>query len=154
MKFLAAQGYRVTGVDRSPVALASAANFGETLLSDLENDPWPLWQGTQLRQFDAVIVFNYLWRPLLPLIGQSLAAQALLIYETFAQGNEALGKPSNPDFLLKPGELLGTFGKLHIIAFEQGFLGNPARQVQRIVAAQAEADLPTAGPVALRRFAL
>ncbi len=152
MKFLAAQGYRVTGVDRSPAALASAANFGETLLSDLENDPWPLLQGTQLRQFDAVIVFNYLWRPLLPLIGQSLAPQAVLIYETFAQGNEALGKPSKPEFLLKPAELLGTFGKLHIIAFEQGFLGSPARLVQRIVAAQA--DLPTAGPVALRRFAL
>lgn len=152
MKFLVEQGHPVTGVDRSPVALESAARFGEALLADLENDPWPLMNGTQLRQFDAVIVFNYLWRPLFPLIGQSLAPGAVLIYETFAQGHETLGKPSHPDFLLKPAELLGNFGKLHIIAFEQGFLGDPPRLVQRIVAVRVNSL--ASGDAALRRFAL
>jgi SAM-dependent methyltransferase len=152
MKFLAEQGHPVTGVDRSRVAIESAARFGEALTADLENDPWPLMNGTQLRQFDAVIVFNYLWRPLLALIGQSLAPGGVLIYETFAQGNETLGKPSRPDFLLQPNELLGAFGKLHLIAFEQGFLGNPPRLVQRIVVARTDLLDKSSSPP--RRFAL
>ena len=152
MKWLAEKGHPVTGVDRSPVAIESAAGFGQTLLADIENDPWPLMNGIQARQFDAVIVTNYLWRALFPLIAQSVAPGGVLIYETFAQGNKTLGKPSRADFLLQPAELLSAFDNLHIIAFEQGFLDKPPRLVQRIVAARP--DLPDNSNSPLRRFAL
>jgi SAM-dependent methyltransferase len=152
MKWLAEKGHPVTGVDRSPVAIESAARFGESLLADIENDAWPLMNGTQARQFDAVIVTNYLWRALFPVIAQSVAPGGVLIYETFAQGNETLGKPSRADFLLQPAELLAAFNNLHIIAFEQGFLDNPPRLVQRIVAARP--DLLDQSDSRLRRFAL
>lgn len=152
MKYLAAQGHRVTGVDRSPGAISSATRFGEALLADLENDPWPLMDGTQVRQFDAVIVTNYLWRALFPLIVQSVAPGGILLYETFGQGNEMLGRPSHPDFLLKPAELLDAFYQLHIVAFEQGFLRNPPRLVQRIVAARP--DSGDRRDSVLSRFAL
>jgi SAM-dependent methyltransferase len=136
MKWFAEKGHVVTGVDRSPEAILAAASFGEAVLADIENGPWPLADGTQLRQFDAVIVTNYLWRPLFPLITRSVAPGGLLIYETFATGNATVGKPSNPDFLLQPGELLSACESLHIVAFEEGFLENPARFVQRIAAAR------------------
>ena len=97
-----------------------------------------------LQLFNAVVVTNYLWRPLLDVIRQSLAPGGILLYETFAQGNETVGKPSRPDFLLRPGELLQAFGGLRIIAFEDGFLAEPARFVQRLVAVapMAAPDLP------------
>lgn len=152
MQWFAEQGHRVTGLDRSPEALANAARFGEVVLADIENAPWPLMHGTQTRQFDAVVIANYLWRPLFPLMADSLAPGGVLIYETFAQGNETVGKPSNPDFLLQPGELLSAFKGLRIVAFEEGFLENPPRFIQRLVAArpgwQAEID------PAPRRYAL
>lgn len=134
MKWFAEQGYTVTGVDRSPEAIQAAASFGEAVLADIENAPWPLRNGAQARQFEAVIVTHYLWRPLFPLIAQSVAPGGLLIYETFAKGNETVGKPSRPDFLLRPAELLRTFENIHIVAFEEGFLENPPRFVQRIAA--------------------
>lgn len=136
MKWFSEKGHAVTGVDRSLEAIQAAASFGEAVLADIENNPWPLMKGTQPRQFEAVVVTNYLWRPLFPVIAQSVAPGGLLIYETFGQGNETVGKPSNPDFLLRPAELLSAFENLHIIAFEEGFLDNPARFVQRIVAAR------------------
>ena len=79
---------------------------------------------------------NYLWRALLPTLAQSLAEGGVLIYETFAQGNETVGKPSRPDFLLKPGELLNfcTEHKLRVIAYEDGFSEQPKRFMQRVVA--------------------
>lgn len=136
MKWFAEQGHAVLGIDRSPEAIQAAAAFGEAVLADIENGPWPLMNGNQPRQFAAVIVTNYLWRPLFPVIAQSVATGGLLIYETFSQGNETVGKPSRPDFILRPGELLRTFESMRIVAFEDGFLENPPRFVQRIAAVQ------------------
>jgi SAM-dependent methyltransferase len=136
MKWFAEQGHTVVGVDRSSEAIDAAADYGEAVLADIENGPWPLMSGDQVRQFDAVIVTNYLWRPLFPVIAQSVAPGGLLVYETFSKGNETVGKPSRPDFLLRPAELLHTFENMHIIAFEEGFLEHPPRFVQRIAALQ------------------
>ncbi|MFO0144014.1 MAG: class I SAM-dependent methyltransferase [Betaproteobacteria bacterium] len=99
--------------------------------ADIEGAPWP-YAG---RQFDAIVVTNYLHRPLWPGLLAALAPGGLLIYETFAQGNEAFGKPSNPDFLLAPGELLQVCATLHVLGFEDGVVNvpKPAR-VQRICA--------------------
>ncbi len=138
MHWFAQQGHPVTGIDRSPEAIQAASQFGEAVLADIENQPWPLISAGQVRQFTAVIVTNYLWRPLFPVIANSVAPGGLLVYETFAQGNETVGKPSRPDFLLQPGELLNAFGDLKIIAFEEGFLENPDRFVQRIAAIRPE----------------
>jgi hypothetical protein len=81
-----------------------------------------------------VIVTNYLWRPLLGTIVHSVADGGVLVYETFAVGNEAFGKPSNPQFLLRPGELLQACAALHTVAYEDGLLDGPKRRVQRIAA--------------------
>ena len=133
MRFLASLGHRLTGIDRDPEAITTVASLGEAVQADIENGPWPLPE----RTFDAVIVTNYLWRPLMPHILASLAPEGVLIYETFAAGNESVGKPSRPDFLLKPGELLSLCQGLHIVAYEDGFLDSPERFVQRIVAVKA-----------------
>ena len=130
MRFLQAQGFQCLGLDRDAAALESAKLFGDVLHADVENNAWPL----NGEQFDAVVVTNYLWRPLWSNILQCLKPDGVLIYETFAAGNETVGKPSNPDFLLNPGELLGVCKGLRVVAFEDGFLTNPARFVQRIVA--------------------
>ena len=129
-RYLQAQGQRVTGVDRDGAALQAlqADTAGEWLLADIENGPWPL----DGRAFDAVVVTNYLWRPLWPHILGSVAPGGLLLYETFAQGNEAYGKPSRPDFLLRPGELLQVCADWSVIAYEEGGLQAPDRVVQRI----------------------
>lgn len=134
LRYLADQGFDVTGVDRSEEALQSASRFGHTVQSDIENTPWPLCHGPAMQTFDAVIVTHYLWRPLFAVLEQSLATEGVLIYETFSQGNETVGKPSRPDFLLRPGELLTAFKSLHIVAYEEGFLTLPDRFVQRVVA--------------------
>jgi SAM-dependent methyltransferase len=129
LRWLAGQGLRVTGVDRDAAALAALEGVGELIVADIEHGPWPLAG----RRFDAVVVTNYLWRPLLPAIVASVAEGGRLIYETFAAGNESVGKPSNPDFLLRPGELLDAVqGELRVVAYEDGFLPEPARFVQRI----------------------
>ena len=133
MRFLASLGHHLTGIDRDPEAIAAVATVGESVLADIENGPWPLPE----RTFDAVIVTNYLWRPLMPQILASLSPEGVLIYETFAAGNETVGKPSRPDFLLKPGELLTHCQSLRIVAYEEGFLAPPERFVQRIVAVKA-----------------
>ena len=130
MRWLQAQGLKVTGVDRSPEAIAACTGLGELICADIENGPWPL----PSRQFGAVVVTNYLWRPLLPTVLASLAPGGVLIYETFAQGHETVGRPSRADFLLRPGELLQAFGTLRTVAYEDGYLENPARFVQRIAA--------------------
>lgn len=132
LRWFAQRGHRVTGVDRSPQALADCAGIGETLLADIENGAWPLAG----RQFDGVVVTHYLWRPLLRTIVASVAPGGVLLYETFAVGNETVGRPSNPDFLLRPGELLDACrGELLVVAYENGFIeGPPARFVQRLAA--------------------
>lgn len=133
-------------VDRSEEAIAfiaasMPAQAFEAVVADIEAGPWP-FAG---RRFDAVVVTNYLWRPLLPTLLASLAAGGVLIYETFTQGNETVGKPSRPDFLLRTGELLEICAGLRVVAFEEGFHENPPRFVQRIAAvreAAATAGLP------------
>ncbi len=138
MQFLASRGHPVLGLDRSPEALNAAAAWGEVLQADIENEAWPLIQGEQPRQFDAVVVTNYLWRALFPVMLQSLAPGGVLIYETFAAGNETVGKPSRPDFLLQPGELLRAFSGLRVVGFEDGYLSASPRFVQRLVAVKTE----------------
>jgi hypothetical protein len=117
-------------VDRSPESLVEAAQAGEVVPADIENGPWP-FAG---RTFGGVIVTNYLWRPLLPDILATVAPGGALLYETFATGNETVGKPSRPDFLLRPGELLQATQGLTVVAYENGFLDGPPRFVQRIAA--------------------
>jgi SAM-dependent methyltransferase len=149
MRWFADRGHTVTGVDRSADAIRAVASLGEAVQADIESGPWPLQAGGAPRQFDAVIVTNYLWRPLLPVMGQSLAPAGVLIYETFASGNETVGKPSRPDFLLQPGELAEAFKALRIVAFEDGFLPRPDRFVQRIVAVN-ESPAPASSPSSAR----
>lgn len=132
VKWFAERGCRVTGIDRDAATVEPLHGLAELLVADIENRPWPLTG----RRFDAVVVTNYLWRPLLPTVIDSLAEGGVLIYETFAAGNEAVGKPSNPNFLLQPGELLQATRGLDIVAYEDGFLDSPPRFVQRIAAVQ------------------
>ena len=102
--------------------------------ADLENgSPWPFTG----QRFGGIVVTNYLHRPLLPVLARSLAEQGVLIYETFMLGNEKFGKPSNPDFLLRPGELLQAFANLAVVAFEQGQTERSV--VQRICVIRGEA---------------
>ena len=133
-RWLAAQGYMAEAVDRDATALQSMHGLANitTKVADLEHAPWPY--GVQ--QFDAIVVCRYLHRPLLPLLASSLAPQGVLIYETFMQGHEAYGRPQNPDFLLRPNELLEVFvPALMPVAFEQGLLQQqPAAVMQRICA--------------------
>jgi SAM-dependent methyltransferase len=146
LQWFAARGHAVTGVDRSAEAIEAVTPLGEAILADIENGPWPLVVAGQVRQFDAVVVTNYLWRPLFPVMAQSVAPGGVLIYETFSTGNETVGKPSRPDFLLHSGELLQAFAGLRVIAFEEGFLDQPARFVQRLAAVRAAALAPGEQP--------
>jgi SAM-dependent methyltransferase len=130
VRWLAAQGFAVTAVDRDAAALQPLTAIAQVVVADLEGAPRPL-PGAR---FDAVVVTNYLWRPLWPSLRASLADGAVLIYETFAVGNEAFGKPSNPDFLLRHGELLEVARGLRVIAYEDGYLEPPPRYLQRIAA--------------------
>ncbi len=126
---------RVTGVDRD-VAAARERFPGdgrvELIAADLEaGQPFPFAAGS----FDGVIVTNYLWRPILADIVAAVSPGGVLIYETFRLGNARYGKPSNPDFLLRPGELLETVrNKLHVVAYEDVTERDPARVLQRICA--------------------
>lgn len=138
MRLFSSLGHPVAGVDRSPEAIAAVAGLGEALLADIENGPWP-FAG---RRFAGVIVTNYLWRALLPAIVDSVAPGGVLLYETFAAGNETVGKPSRPDFLLRPGELLGACASLRVVGYEDGFLREPDRYVQRIAAVRLASDEP------------
>lgn len=130
LRWLAERGHNVTGVDRSAEAIAAVAPLGRAVLADIENGPWPLDGET----FDAVVVTNYLWRPLLAQIVASVAPGGVLLYETFASGHQTVGRPARPDFLLQPGELLQTCSGLRVVAYEDGFCSTPERFVQRIAA--------------------
>ncbi len=129
-------GHSVTAVDRklSRVADLRDGNARLTLVeADLEDgSPWPLGNKT----FDAVVVTNYLWRDLFPDILRSIAPGGYLIYETFAAGNERFGKPTNPDFLLREGELLEVVeGKLEVVEYDNSEVQTPKPAVlQRICA--------------------
>jgi SAM-dependent methyltransferase len=130
-RFLAALGYSVTAVDREPQVFESV----RFVQADLEGgSPWPL----PGERFQGIVVANYLYRPLFPLLKDALAGGGVLIYETFMLGNERYGKPSNPAFLLRPGELWQSFGGLHLIAFEQGCAAQPKpAMIQRLCAVRA-----------------
>jgi SAM-dependent methyltransferase len=131
-------GHKVTALDRD-IAQARLAEGAELIEVDLENgSPWPL----PGRCFAGVVVTNYLWRPLFPHILASLEAGGVLIYETFALGNEAFGRPRNPDHLLGRGELLALAAGLTVIAFEDG-IEDGRKVVQRLCAVNA------AGPISL-----
>jgi SAM-dependent methyltransferase len=138
-RLLRANGYQVVAVDRDVTALR-AALAGDAAASIIEMDledggPWRLGQG-----YDGIIVANYLHRPLLPALAAALALRGALIYETFMAGNECFGRPANPDFLLREGELLAAFSdRLTIVAFEQGSVAAPRpAAIQRIAAVKGE----------------
>ncbi len=139
LRWFHARGHAVTGVDRSAEAIAPLAPLGELVHADIEQGPWP-FAG---RGFDAVVVTHYLWRPLLPALAASVAPGGVLLYETFARGNGTVGRPSRPEFLLEPGELLAAFPGLRVIAYEDGFLPSPEQFVQRLAAVR---EAPCDGP--------
>lgn len=124
----AERGIEVVAVDREPQTLPRV----RFVQADLENgNPWP-FEG---RRFAAVVVTNYLHRPLFPQLAASLEPGGVLLYETFMAGNERYGRPSNPAFLLEPGELLGAFAGLTPLAFEQGYVETPKpAMIQRLCA--------------------
>jgi len=135
VRLLRDNGYEVVAVDRDVKALEAsfAADAGSSIVEiDLEDGaPWRLGDG-----YDGIIVTNYLHRPLLPVLASALAPEGALLYETFMLGNERFGRPANPDFLLRPGELLAVFAPhLTIVAFEQGEVEAPRPAViQRLAA--------------------
>ncbi len=134
-RYFAERGHAVTAVDRDTGALASLPPTVTACVADLEGAPWPLPGQT----FGAVIVTNYLWRPLWPALVRSLGPGGVLICETFAIGQALYGRPTNPDFLLRAGELLELCRGLQTVAFEDGVLDAPPRRVQRIAAVHAPA---------------
>lgn len=118
-RFFADRGFKVIAVDRDAQTLPDGIQF---IQADLEDgSPWP-FAG---QRFGAVVVTNYLYRTIFPQLAASLDEGGVLIYETFMLGNEKYGKPSNPDFLLRPGELLHAFSSLTLVAFEQGTVARP-----------------------------
>jgi SAM-dependent methyltransferase len=125
------RGLQVVAVDREPVPIPGA----RFVQADLEGGhPWPLSGET----FDGIVVTNYLHRALFPRLRQSLKEGGILIYETFMAGNERFGKPSNPEFLLRPGELLDAFRDLRVLGFEAGEVAAPkAAMMQRLCAEKA-----------------
>ena len=140
-RYLAELGFRVCAVDRDARALdaLSCVDGVSVRQADLEEGPWPLDGLT----FDGIVVANYLHRPLFPRILDALAPAGTLIYETFAAGNGRFGKPSNPDFLLRAGELLDLVrGRLRVIAYEDVELGVPRPAcIQRICAADIRTEV-------------
>lgn len=139
-------GHRVVAVDRSDEALASVASLPGVRVAqaDIEGGGWPLIG----QRFDAVIVTNYLHRPLFPVLLGSVAEAGLLIYETFAKGNERFGRPSNPDYLLEPGELYDVVcPSLRVLGYEDVYVDHPkAAMVQRVCACGERFVWPKNGP--------
>jgi SAM-dependent methyltransferase len=136
VRLLRAHGHPVVAVDRDVAAVRALGDQSvEVVEADLEGAPWPLGA----RTFAGVVVTNYLWRPLLPRIVDAVAPAGALLYETFAAGHEKLGRPRNPDFLLRRGELLEAVrGALEVLAYEHGPVGEPPVMVrQRICAVRA-----------------
>ena len=133
-KLFLAKGFDVVAVDREARTIPGA----RFVQADLEaGNPWPL-PGAR---FGGIVVTNYLYRPLFPVLRGALQRGGVLLYETFMLGNERHGRPSNPEFLLRPGELLDAFRGLHVIAFEQGATIRPKPAViQRLCAVKAAND--------------
>ena len=131
-RWLAGLGFEVLAVDRDASLFRDKPAGVQLVEADLEAGPWP-FEG---RRFDGIVVTNYLHRPLLPTLVESLEPGGVLVYETFAQGNERFGKPSNPAFLLAPGELLEAVrGRLRVVAYEDRVVDTPRpAAVQRLCA--------------------
>ena len=141
-RLFASLGHPVTAIDRDLAALDTLRDepLITPMAADLEGAAWPL---SGEARFAAVVVTNYLHRPLFPQLMGSLAPGGVLIYETFAQGNERVGKPSNPAFLLAPGELLDSVrGQLRVVAFQDGFLAQPRPAYVQRICAILEAECP------------
>ena len=131
VRWLAERGARVSAVDRDAAALAPLRSLAEVIVADLEAGPWPLAG----RRFDVVLVTHYLWRPRLNELLDCVAAGGLLLYETFGAEQGRVGRPSRPDFLLRPGELLTLLPPpWRVLAYEDGWLEAPARHIQRVAA--------------------
>lgn len=142
--WLAERGHAVTALDRDAAALAplrEVPGVREVVVADIENGPWPL----PGRRFDLVVVTNYLWRPLWPTLLNSLAPGGWLVVETFNVDHAAIGRPSNPKFLLQHGELLTLAAGLRVVGYEDGFLASPNRHVQRIAAVREPGATAAAG---------
>jgi len=134
-RWLARLGFEVDAVDRDVSGLADRPPGVELREADIEGDAWPYPE----TRFDAIVVTNYLHRPLLPTLADSLEPGGLLLYETFAAGNERFGKPSNPDFLLRPGELIEAVrGRLRVLAFEDLSVTTPRPACLQRIAARRE----------------
>lgn len=131
-RWLARLGFEVEAVDRAPELFAAPPPGVTVTGADIEGGPWP-YEG---RRFDAVVVTNYLHRPLLPTLIESLERGGLLVYETFARGHERFGRPTNPAFLLEPGELLeAVHGRLRVLGYEDLVVDEPrAAALQRLAA--------------------
>ena len=126
-RYFLEKGFQVVAVDREAQVLPKEIHFVRANLED--GSPWPFTG----RLFGGIVVTNYLHRPLFPHLAASLAEGGVLIYETFMLGNEKYGRPSNPEFLLRPGELLEAFKELSVIGFEQRYAERPKPAVvQRI----------------------
>jgi len=150
LRLFASAGHPVTGIDRDLGGVADLIDRPgiDLVQADLEDgSPWPLPPG---QRFAAVIVTNYLHRPLLPTLADLLNPGGVLIYETFARGNERFGRPSSPAFLLDPGELLEVARHdLQVVAFEQGETEVPKKAVvQRLCAVSGQYPHPLAWPLA------
>lgn len=139
-RLLALAGRDVVAVDRDADALASLADIAgvRPVCADLENCAWPFAPGG----FGAVVVTNYLHRPLFPVLRAALAPGGVLIYETFAAGNERYGRPANPDFLLQPGELLRAAEGLRVLAYEDCYTMRPKPALVQRICAIAASDVP------------
>lgn len=135
-----ARGHPVVLLDRDVSDVRDLAGRAdvEIIEADLEDGATPPFAG---RQFAAIVVTNYLWRPILPLLGAAVAEGGLLIYETFGLGNEEFSRPRNPDHLLRAGELLAAFGEeLQVVAYEHGLRHDPKpRVIQHIAATRTDA---------------
>ena len=139
-RWLARMGFEVSAVDRDTGAFADPPEGVALLEADLEGGPWP-YPGMA---FDGIVVANYLHRPLLPILVGALVQGGVLVYETFARGNERFGKPSNPAFLLEPGELVEAVrGHLRVLAYEDLVVDSPRpAAVQRICARREPGNTP------------
>jgi SAM-dependent methyltransferase len=134
-RYLAGLGLRVAAVDRDPQAIAALTGLSGVCptLADIEGGSWPY----TAERFDGIVVTNYLHRPLLSVLRDSLLPEGVFIYETFAAGNERYGRPSNPEFLLQAGELLELCRGLRVIAYEDLYVDAPKpAMVQRVCAVQ------------------
>lgn len=131
LRWLAQAGWQVTGVDRDTAATSGLQSLAKIVDADIEHAPWPLQQ----QQFDLVVVCNYLWRPLFDTIQAAVKPGGWLIWETFADGQQTIGRPSRPDFLLQRGELLRVCAGWHVVAYEDLLeSGVNPRFVQRVAA--------------------